>query len=91
MRTRVDVLELMLQQRGRLDDWYDPYCVADLSGRTLLDHAINHPDGIPRKRQPIHAKIITLLLEAGLLPSQLILNPKLRRRQQPPQLEKAGP
>ena len=66
MRTRVDVLELMLQQHGRLDDWHDPYCVEDFSGRTLLDHAINHPDGIPRKRQPIHAKIITLLLEAGL-------------------------
>ena len=72
MQTRVDVLKLILQRRGRwdhkkLDDhWSDFECSEDLSGRTLLDHAINHPDGIRRKRQPIHAKIITLLLEAGL-------------------------
>ena len=66
MQTRVDVLKLILQQRGRLDDSYNLYCIEDLSERTLLDHAINHPDGKSRKRTPPHPEMITMLLEAGL-------------------------
>jgi len=64
MQTRVDVLKLILQRYGCAH--IDPYCIEDYSERTLLDHAINHPDGIPRKRAPLHAEIITLLLETGL-------------------------
>ena len=64
MQTRVDVLKLILQRYGCAH--IDPYCIEDYSERTLLDHAINHPDGIPRKRAPLHAEIMTLLLEAGL-------------------------